>query len=440
MNIAVIGTGYVGLVTGTVLAEIGHEVTCIDIDANKVALLLKGKSPIYEPGLDDLLHQNIERDRLSFTTDCQEGIKNADIIFLAVGTPQGENGAANLSYIEQAAKDVAEHLDHNAIVVIKSTVPVGTNDKIELLIKKELKHPVMIDVVSNPEFLREGHAIHDTFHGDRIVIGAENEEVANTVEQLFKPLQLPIVKTDRRSAEMIKYAANAFLAVKISYINEIANLCDKLNADVNAVADGIGMDRRIGRAFLNAGIGYGGSCFPKDTEALVHLAGDYHSKLKTVQAAIQVNKDQRNVFIDKVVHHFHGDLNNKKMAILGLAFKPDTDDMREAPSLTIIEELRSLGANVAVFDPIVKSDPMLDFLPIQYSQSIEECVGGADAVLLVTEWGDFLQADWEHLGTLVKEKTLFDGRNALLAPQLQQAGWAYIGIGTKGILNTPVLQ
>lgn len=438
MNIAVIGTGYVGLVTGTALAEIGHQVTCIDIDQYKINMLKSGKSPIYEPGIDELLRQNIEKNQLTFTTNSQEGFKQANFIFLAVGTPQGENGEANLTYIEQAARDIAQHLDHDAIIVTKSTVPVGTNDWIEALINKELKHPVKIDVVSNPEFLREGHAIHDTFHGDRIVIGAENEEAAKQVEQVFQPLQIPAVKTDRRSAEMIKYAANAFLAVKISYINEIANLCDQLDADVGAVADGIGMDRRIGRAFLNAGIGYGGSCFPKDTEALVHLASKCKTTLKTVQSAIQINKEQRNVFVQKVIRHFKGDLVNKKIAVLGLAFKPDTDDMREAPSVTIIQQLAALGANIAIYDPIVKSTPLLNHLYVDYAHSIENCVGAADAVLLITEWDDFLKADWSYLSTIVNEKVLFDGRNSLPVAQLQHEDWVYIGIGIKGTTSPSI--
>lgn len=439
MKIAVIGTGYVGLVTGTVLAEIGHHVTCIDIDSRKVETLQQGISPIYEPGLEELLQKNISANRLSFTINHQEAFQNVDVIFIAVGTPQAQNGSANLAYIKQAARDIAKYIDHNVTVVMKSTVPVGTNDKVEAIIKAELQHPVMVHVVSNPEFLREGHAIHDTFNGDRIVIGSDDEESANQIEELFKPLQLPIVKTDRRSAEMIKYAANAFLAVKISYINEIANLCDELGADVNAVANGIGLDHRIGRAFLNAGIGYGGSCFPKDTEALAYLAKEHNTNLQIVQAAMDVNRKQKDLFVQKVVRYFNGDIRGKKIAVLGLAFKPNTDDMREAPSQVIIEQLVGLGAEVSVYDPIVKQTDFFTGLGVSYGLTIEECVQSSDAILLVTEWDEFLHLDWGKLGLLVKEKVVFDGRNALESNQLQEDGWIYKGIGMNRKTPLPVI-
>ncbi|MEK5040727.1 UDP-glucose dehydrogenase family protein [Sporosarcina sp. FSL K6-3457] len=423
MKVAVIGTGYVGLVTGTLLAEIGHDVTCIDIDEMKIELLKTGIPTIYEPGLEQLLKNNLEKQKLSFTTNHATAFQNVELVFMAVGTPQGENGQANLSYIEQAAKDIAQTIDHDVTVVIKSTVPPGTNDYVEQQILKNLIHPVKIHVVSNPEFLREGHAIEDAFHGDRIVIGSEQREAGDLVESLFAPLQIPIVRTDRRSAEMIKYAANAFLAVKISYMNEIANLCDAIGADVTAVADGMGMDKRIGRAFLNAGIGYGGSCFPKDTEAVVHLAKQQAMQLSIVESAIKTNKAQRHRFVEKVLRHFDGNLTNKKIAILGLAFKPNTDDMREAPSVTIIDELQKNGAIIHVFDPIVTNE---------YSAaSLYDCVTKADAVLLVTEWQDFLHADWTEIGKLVKGKVIFDGRNALEADKLQQLGWTYIGVGRE---------
>lgn len=423
MNIAVIGTGYVGLVTGTVLAHIGHTVTCIDIDVRKIAQLQKGQSPIHEPGLAELLKKNSETEWLLFTTDHKAAFKRADVILIAVGTPQGINGQADLTYLEQAAKDIAQYIDHDVTIVIKSTVPPGTNDYVEMIIREQLIHSVNVHVVSNPEFLREGHAIHDSFHGDRIVIGSESNEAGDVVESLFAPLQLPVVRTDRRSAEMIKYAANSFLAVKISYINEIAALCDEIGADVSAVADGMGMDTRIGRSFLNAGIGYGGSCFPKDTEAIAHLARQKGTRLSIVESAIETNNAQRFLFVDKVVRFFDGNITNKKIAILGLTFKPNTDDIREAPSLTIIEQLQKQGAIISAYDPIVTN---------QYSaDSLTDCVKEADAVLLVTEWQDFLHADWTAIGKLVKEKTIFDGRNALPADDLQQDGWTYIGIGKE---------
>lgn len=322
MNIAVIGTGYVGLVTGTVLAHIGHTVNCIDIDADKIAQLQKGHSPIHETGLEELLQTNSIAGWLSFTTDYNSAFKQAEVIFIAVGTPQGIDGQADLAYLEQVAKDIAQFVDHDATVVIKSTVPPGTNDYIEKIIRNQLIHSIRINVVSNPEFLREGGAIHDAFHGDRIIIGSKDNVAGDIVESLFSYLQLPVVRTDRRSAEMIKYAANAFLAVKISYINEIAALCDEIGADVTAVVEGMGMDTRIGREFLNAGIGYGGSCFSKDTEAIAYLARKNSRRLSIVESAIITNREQRFVFIDKIMKFFNGNVTGKKSLYLGLVLSP----------------------------------------------------------------------------------------------------------------------
>ena len=421
-NVAVIGTGYVGLVTGVVLSEIGHTVTCIDIDEEKVKSLHDGESPIYEPGLDELMLKNIDANRLHFTINHKKAFKNTEIIFIAVGTPQSESGAADLTYIKQAAKDIAQYIENDTIVVVKSTVPVGTNDLVESIIQEYLVADVKVSVVSNPEFLREGHALHDTFHGDRIVIGAETKEAGDAVEQLFAPLYLPVIRTNRRSAEMIKYAANAFLAVKISYINEIANLCETVGANVMDVADGMGMDHRVGRAFLNAGIGYGGSCFPKDTEAIAYLANEYASPLTIVQAAIQANVKQREHFLQKIIAHFNGDLSGKTFAMLGLAFKPNTDDLREAPSLYLIEELKQRGSVVKAFDPVVKHVE-------QCVDTIEAAFRDVDAVLLVTEWDDFIELDWASLGELVNDKVLFDGRNVLNNNQAIKQHWQYEGIG-----------
>lgn len=421
-NVAVIGTGYVGLVTGVVLSEIGHHVMCIDIDEKKVEKLQKGISPIYEPGLDELMTRNIEANRLSFTTNHKQAFEAADIIFIAVGTPQSESGAANLSYIEQAAMDIAKNVEREVTVVVKSTVPIGTNDLVESIIRENLIAQVQVQVVSNPEFLREGHAIHDTFHGDRIVIGADQEEAGNRLEALFEPLNLPIVSTNRRSAEMIKYAANAFLAVKISYINEIANLCDAIGANVLDVADGMGMDHRVGRAFLNAGLGYGGSCFPKDTEAIAYLAKENEAPLTIVQSAIAANFQQREYFLKSVLSHFDGDVTGKKIALLGVAFKPNTDDTREAPALYLIEELEKRGAVVTAFDPIVKHIK-------QSKASVEETVADAALILLVTEWQQFAELNWSELGKLVKEKSILDGRNALHNIKEIQNAWNYKGMG-----------
>lgn len=413
MNVGIIGTGYVGLVTGTVLSEIGHVVTCLDINEEKINKLQNGQSPIYEPGLDEMLARNIEANRLSFTTNAQEAFAQADIIFIAVGTPEGEDGAADLSFIEQAAKDIAENVDRDVIVVVKSTVPVGTNDRVEEIIHENMTVGLQIHVVSNPEFLREGHAINDTFYGDRIVIGAESAVAKDKIESLFKSLNIPIMHTNRRSAEMIKYASNAFLAVKISYINQISNLCDALGADVNAVADGMGMDHRIGRAFLNAGVGYGGSCFPKDTEALAYLARENDVNLSIVQSVIQANDEQRHIFVKKVINHFKGDVVGKKIAILGLAFKPNTDDMREAPSIMIIKELVARGAVISAYDPVVKKSSYLEGLELMYAATKEACVSESDAILLVTEWQEFIEADWAELMTYSNNAVVFDGRHIL---------------------------
>lgn len=391
MNVTIIGTGYVGLVTGAALSEIGHTVTCLDINEQKIAVLQSGKSPIYEPGLDEILERNITQNRLFFTANLMDAFRNTEVIFIAVGTPQGEDGSADLRYIEQAAKDIATHVEHDVIVVVKSTVPVGTNDRIEQIIRSEVKPGIHVNVVSNPEFLREGHAINDTFHGDRIVIGAEDEEAGHTVAALFRAIDIPVLHTDRRSAEMIKYASNAFLAVKISYINQISNLCEKIGANIYAVADGVGMDQRIGRAFLNAGLGYGGSCFPKDTEALTYLGRQHNVSVSIVDSAIRANKDQRLLFINKVLKHFNGNVKDKKIAVLGLAFKPNTDDMREAPSIDIIKALVARGAMITAYDPVVKHTELLNDVPIVYAKTADACVEYAELILLVTEWAEFTE-------------------------------------------------
>lgn len=411
MNIAIIGTGYVGLVTGAVLSEIGHTVTCLDINEEKIAILRSGISPIYEPGLEEIIKRNIALDRLFFTTNATDAFYNAEIIFIAVGTPQREDGAADLFYIEQATKDIAANVNRNAIIVVKSTVPVGTNDRIEAIIQEHMHKGLHIHVVSNPEFLREGHAIHDTFHGDRIVIGAEDEGAGYTVAALFDSIDIPVLHTNRRSAEMIKYASNAFLAVKISYINQISNLCEAVGADIHAVADGMGMDKRIGRAFLNAGLGYGGSCFPKDTEALAFLGRQHAVSTSIVDAAIDANANQRQLFIEKVVAFFEGNVLHKRISVLGLSFKPNTDDMREAPSIDIIKSLAAKGARVTVFDPVVKHTNLLDDFDILYAASKEDCIDNTDAILLITEWDDFIDNDWLLEQVKANSAVLFDGRN-----------------------------
>ncbi|MDR4949908.1 UDP-glucose dehydrogenase family protein [Neobacillus cucumis] len=435
MNIAIVGTGYVGLVTGVCLSEIGHQVTCIDNDVAKVEQMKRGFSPIFEPGLEELMKKNINRGSLYFSDNYSKGFENVDIIIIAVGTPQLPDGSANLTYIESVAKSIAEHVNHSVIVVTKSTVPVGTNNFVKETILKNLKNNIKIEIASNPEFLREGSAINDTFHGDRIVIGTENEYTANVLEKVYSPFGLPIYKTDIHSAEMIKYASNAFLATKISFINEISNICEKLGANVEDVANGMGMDFRIGRSFLNAGIGYGGSCFPKDTHALVQIAGGVEHDFKLLKAVIQVNNYQQRSLVEKVRTRL-GTLENKKIAMLGLAFKPNTDDMRESASIVLAKEFVKLGANVIAYDPIAINNAKLH-LPdiVKYTTSYEEALNGADVAIIVTEWDEFKQMDLNSLRDLLKEPILFDGRNCFTLDQAQKAEIEYHSVGRPSILT-----
>nr|WP_263324275.1 UDP-glucose/GDP-mannose dehydrogenase family protein [Neobacillus sp. Marseille-Q6967] len=434
MNISVVGTGYVGLVTGVCLSEIGHEVICIDNDMAKVEKMRQGVSPIYEPGLDELMKKNIENGRLCFTNDYALGYKDADVIIIAVGTPQLPDGSANLTYIEAVSKSIAEHIDHNVIVVTKSTVPVGTNDFVKKMILNNLKHNVEINIASNPEFLREGSAIHDTFHGDRIVIGTENRYTADILEQVYTPFGIPIFKTDVHSSEMIKYAANAFLATKISFINEISNICEKLGANVEDVAAGMGMDFRIGRAFLNAGIGYGGSCFPKDTHALVQIAGGVEHDFHLLKSVIEVNNNQQSMLVEKVETRL-GSLENKTIALLGLAFKPNTDDMREAASIVLAEKFVKLGANVIAYDPIAVNNAK-QHLPkeVNYALTYEDAIKGADVAIIVTEWDEFKEMDLTKVKNLLNEPILFDGRNCFTLEQAKSAGIEYHSIGRPSVL------
>ncbi|EKN71133.1 UDP-glucose/GDP-mannose dehydrogenase family protein [Schinkia azotoformans] len=411
MKITVLGTGYVGLSTGVCLAEIGHHVVCIDIDQRKIKNLQEGISPIYEPGLEELLTKNIGAERLDFTTSHLEGLKAAEIIIIAVGTPQGDDGGADLSYIEQAARDIAEHLNHNAIVVIKSTVPVGTNDYIKKILEERLKKDITIKMVSNPEFLRQGSAMHDTIHADRIIIGSDHEEAAKKVGEMYLPLHVPILFTTIRSAEMIKYASNAFLATKISYINEIANLCEAVGADVQDVAKGMGKDKRIGEAFLNPGIGYGGSCFPKDVKALLKTANIYGTNFSMLKETIIINEKQQHLLVKKAINRL-GDLKGKKIAMLGLSFKPETDDMREAPSIKIAHLLSQMGTDVVAYDPIATNNAKKVIGNIiRYANSAFEAADGADALFIVTEWDEFKQIDLTRLLQKMKEPIIFDGRN-----------------------------
>jgi UDPglucose 6-dehydrogenase len=435
MKITVVGTGYVGLVTGVCLSDIGHEVTCIDVDENKVSRMANGLSPIYEPGLEDIMKRNIEDGRLRFTTNHQDGFENTDVIYIAVGTPQKKDGKANLLYIERVAQDIAENISKNVIVVTKSTVPVGTNEYIKSIILKNLDSNLQIDIVSNPEFLREGSAVYDTFHGDRIIIGAENEISAKVIEDINKPFGIPIYKTDIRSAEMIKYASNAFLATKISFINEISNICEKLDANIEDVAYGMGLDQRIGSQFLNAGIGYGGSCFPKDTNALVQIAGNVEHDFELLKSVIKVNNNQQHLLVEKAKERF-GTLVDKQIAILGLAFKPNTDDMREAPSIVITEKLINEGAKVIAYDPVATENARVN-LPnkVDYANSIEQAISNAETVFILTDWEEIKLFNLEKFSELMKIPVVFDGRNCFDLETIQKHNIEYHSIGRPVIKN-----
>ncbi|WP_299094517.1 UDP-glucose/GDP-mannose dehydrogenase family protein [uncultured Metabacillus sp.] len=440
MKIAVVGTGYVGLVTGTCLSEIGHHVTCIDIDQVKVNKMREGISPIYEPGLDELMKKNIQENRLFFTTNHDEGFHEADVIYIAVGTPEKADGSANLTFVEQVAKDIAAHVKKDVVVVTKSTVPVGTNDWIKSVIEQHLVHPVKVDVVSNPEFLREGSAIYDSFNGDRIVVGAENEAAAAMIEEINKPFGIPIMKTDIRSAEMIKYAANAFLATKISFINEISNICEKLGANVEDVANGMGQDGRIGSQFLNAGIGYGGSCFPKDTKALVQIAGNVKYDFELLKGVIRVNQRQQEILFEKLKSRFD-QLEGKRIAVLGLAFKPNTDDMREAPSIVITKELLVKGAEVVAYDPVAMDNAKKVLDPnINYVSSAIEALQGADAALILTEWNEFKDLDIGVFKELMKTPVIFDGRNCYDLSIIKNYEVEYYSMGRPSINSLHLLS
>ncbi|WP_100405499.1 UDP-glucose dehydrogenase family protein [Bacillus solitudinis] len=431
-KIAVVGTGYVGLVTGVALSEIGHHVTCVDIDQAKVERMQTGESPIYEPGLEELMQKNISADRLHFTTSHQTAFDGVEVIYIAVGTPQNADGTADLRFINSVASDIAKNIRETVIVVTKSTVPVGTNHHVKELINKQTSIP--IEVISNPEFLREGSAVADTFNGDRIVIGADSEEAAAVLEEINKPFDIPVFKTDIRSAEMIKYAANAFLATKISFINEVATLCEKLGANIEDVAHGMGQDNRIGRAFLNAGIGYGGSCFPKDTHALVQLAGNVKHDFNLLRAVIEVNQKQQMSLVRKAKERF-GVLKGKKVALLGLAFKPNTDDMREAASIVTARDLVLAGADVIAYDPIAtKNAKTLLPAAVDYADSVEAALAGADIAFVITEWDEIRNVPLARYKELLVEGIVFDGRNSYSLQEAEEAGVEYYSVGRPTVV------
>ncbi|MED4908166.1 UDP-glucose dehydrogenase family protein [Brevibacillus centrosporus] len=431
MRIAIVGTGYVGLVTGVCLAKIGHQVTCVDVDEDKIAQLSSGEVPFYEPGLGEMLDQQRKEKRIAFTVNPGAAFANAEAIFIAVGTPQGIDGMPDLQALITVAQTIGRNVQHDVIVVIKSTVPIGTNTFLSQIIAEHLAHPVSVRVASNPEFLREGSAVYDTFHGDRIVIGTDDAEVAEMLAAMYEPLHIPILHTDIRSAEMIKYASNAFLATKISFINEIANLCESLGATIEDVARGMGMDQRIGEKFLRAGIGYGGSCFPKDVKALLGMAELSGDQLQILQAVERVNRKQQMRLVEKAVSRF-GDLRGKRMALLGLSFKPDTDDMREAPSLGIAAALLEHGAQVVGYDPVSMNNART-YLPAQVElfESAEQALAGADAAFVLTEWQEFTLPAFVPKLRAMREAIVFDGRNCLHDSVLEDDAVEYHPIGRQ---------
>ena len=432
MNIAVIGTGYVGLVTGTCLAETGNSVICVDVDVEKVRKMKQGIVPIYEPHLDIFFKRNLNQGRLSFTTNLEEAVTGASIIFLALPTPADEDGAADLSYVLGVAEELGKLINDYKVIVDKSTVPVGTAEKVRKAISKNAKND--FDVVSNPEFLREGYAVDDFMKPDRVVIGTSSERAKKIIEELYKPFVRqgnPIIFMDEKSAELTKYAANAFLATKISFMNEIANLCEKMGADVDMVRSGIGADNRIGKRFLFAGIGYGGSCFPKDVRALAKSASEYQYDPKILKAVMSVNETQCLVIVTKIKEYYKGHLKGKKIAVWGLAFKPDTDDIREAPALIVIRELLKDGVKITAFDPEAMDNVRKKGIKITFANDQYSALENADALIIATEWSIFRTPDFDKIAKLMKHKVIFDGRNLYDTDQMKKLGFYYNSIGRE---------
>jgi len=431
MHIAVVGTGYVGLVTGACFAEFGVDVICVDVDVAKVEKLNRGVIPIYEPGLDTIVERNVEAGRLHFTTDLKEAVRQSLVIFLAVGTPPKDDGSPDMSYYQQAAKDVAEAMNGYKVLVTKSTVPVGTGRWLQDFVKANQSQACEFGVASNPEFLREGAAITDFMRPDRVVIGSNDPRAIDVMKDLYRPLFLietPIVITSLEAAELIKYAANAFLATKITFINEIANLCDAIGCDVHDVAKGMGMDNRIGRKFLHPGPGYGGSCFPKDTRALTTVADQFGVETRIVDAVIEANARQRDAMIPKI-ESLVGDLQGKQIGVLGLSFKPETDDMRESPAIDIINTLVERGAKVRAFDPVAMDEAKHCLPEIEYAGDEYEAIAGADLLLIITEWNQFRALDMEKVKDLLKAPKIADLRNIYEPEDMREFGFEYVGVG-----------
>jgi len=438
MRIAMVGTGYVGLVSGACFSEFGTDVVCVDKDAKKIEMIGRGEMPIYEPGLDALVDNNVKDGRLTFTTDLVKAVKGADAVFIAVGTPSRRgDGYADLSYVFAAAEEIAHAIDRYTVVITKSTVPVGTGRKVKEIIKKA-RPDADFDVVSNPEFLREGSAINDFMRPDRVVIGTESERAANVLKRLYRPLYLletPVIITTLESAELIKYAANTFLATKITFINEIADLCEEVGADVQDIARGIGLDGRIGRKFLHAGPGYGGSCFPKDTLALVRTAQEAGAPIKIVEAVVQANDERKSAMAAKVIKACGGSVKGKTVAVLGLTFKPNTDDMRDSPSLAIVPALQRAGARVRAFDPQGMKEAKHLLPGIDMCTDAYDALKGADAVVIVTEWNEFRQLDFARARTLMKAPVMVDLRNIYDPAELAAAGFDYWSVGRRAVVR-----
>ncbi|MBU3107660.1 UDP-glucose dehydrogenase family protein [Clostridium gasigenes] len=435
MKIVVAGTGYVGLVTGACLSEVGHSVTCVDIDEKKVQIMKQGISPIYEPGLDEILKKNHDAGLLDFTTDYKNAYKDADVVFIGVGTPEREDGSANLDYVFGVCRQIAENVENDCLVVVKSTVPIGTNDKVEEFLKENAINNVDIEVASNPEFLAQGTAVIDTLHASRIVIGVETKKSEDTLREIYSRFNQPIVATNRRSAEMIKYASNDFLALKISFMNEMANVCEIVGANIEDVAKGMSYDPRIGNKFLNAGLGYGGSCFPKDTKALHWLANDHGYEIKTIKATIEVNENQKYKMFRKAKQRF-GSLKGMKVAVLGLTFKPGTDDLREAPSIPNVRRLLDEGAEIVAYDPVgVNNFKQLFTSEIEYVTTPEETLKDADMAFIFTEWNEIKSVQLDTYKELMKTPIIFDGRNCYKLNDVESLNIDYYSVGRKEIIN-----
>ncbi len=427
-NVCVIGTGYVGLVTGTCLAEVGHKVICVDSDEEKIKKLKKNISPIYETGLEELLKKNTKKKNLSFTTKISEGVKKSEIIFIAVGTPPRQDGSADLSYIERVAREIAQNMNSYRLVVDKSTVPVETGERVQETIRRNLRKNTPFDVASNPEFLREGSAIYDTFHSDRIVIGVGSKRAEQILKELYSPFKSPILVTDIKSAEIIKHASNSFLAMKISFINGVANICERAGADIKRVAEGMGLDKRIGGSFLDAGIGFGGFCFPKDLEAFMWISKKMGYDFELLKAVRALNEEQKKIFVKKIEDTMWV-LKDKTIGVLGLAFKPNTDDMRFAPSIDIINALQSDGAKIKAYDPAAMGKAKSILRNIQYCKNPYEVAKNSDCLVLITEWDEFKKMDLKKIKKSLNHPIIIDGRNTFEPEEMKNLGFVYKCIG-----------